>query len=87
MVVNKWLDLLDRVGWTAIQAAAGAAIAALATTGMSWNAALVSVGVATLVAVCKVVLAQRSGTDDLGAAVPGHVLIPNTDIRSRTSNA
>lgn len=72
--VNRWLDLLDRVGWTAIQVAAGAALAALLTEGMSWEAALVSIGTATLVAVVKVILAQRTGTDDLGAAVPGHVL-------------
>lgn len=73
MKVNRWLDLLDRVGWTAIQATAGAALAAV-TAGVDWKAALTMVGTATLVAVCKVVLAQRSGSDDLGAAVPGHVL-------------
>ena len=72
--VNRWLDLLDRAGWTAIQAAAGAGIALLAVDGMTWKAALISVGVATLTAVCKVVLAQKSGTDNLGAAVPGQVL-------------
>lgn len=72
--INKWLDLLDRAGWTAIQAAAGAGIAALATATISWEAALISVGSATLLAVCKVVIAQKSGTDDLGAAVPGKVI-------------
>jgi hypothetical protein len=72
--VNRWLDLLDRAGWTAIQAAAGAGLAAILTDGMTWEAALVAVGTATLVAICKVVLAQRAGTDDLGAAVPGKVL-------------
>ena len=76
MKVNRWLDLLDRVGWTAIQAAAGATIAALATAAISWKAAGISVAVATLTAVCKVVLAQNSGTDNLGAAVPGKVLEP-----------
>jgi hypothetical protein len=74
MRVNRWLDLLDRAGWTAIQAAAGSAVALLATEGMTWRAALISVGVATLTAVCKVVLAQNSGSDNLGAAVPGQVL-------------
>lgn len=73
--VNKWLDLLDRAGWTAIQAAAGAALAATLTDGITWNAALVSVGTATLVAVCKVVLAQRSGGSDLGDALPGASVI------------
>jgi hypothetical protein len=74
MRVNKWLDLLDRVAWTAIQAAAGATLAALVTDGMTWEAALVAVGTATLLAVCKVLVAQRMGTDELGAAVPGKVL-------------
>jgi hypothetical protein len=78
MRVNRWLDLLDRAGWTAIQAATGATIAALATESISWKAAGISVGVATLTAVCKVVVAQQSGTDDLGAAVPGHVLEPES---------
>lgn len=72
--VNKWLDLLDRAGWTAIQAAAGATVAYLATDSIGWEEALVFIGTATLAAVCKVVLAQRSGDDDLGAAVPGKVL-------------
>jgi hypothetical protein len=72
--VNKWLDLLDRVAWTAIQAAAGATFAALVTEGMSWEAAVVAVGTATLLAVCKVLVAQRMGTNELGAAVPGNVL-------------
>lgn len=72
--VNKWLDLLDRAGWTAIQAAGAAIITALATDGIGWEEALTFVGTATLLAVCKVVVAQRTGVDDLGAAVPGHVL-------------
>jgi hypothetical protein len=72
--INKWLDFLDRVGWTAIQAAAGAAIVAFTSDDLSWQEGLQMVAVATLIAACKVVLAQRAGTDDLGAAVPGQVI-------------
>lgn len=75
MKVNRWLDLLDRAGWTAIQAAAGAALAAMLTDGITWHAALVSVGTAAGVAVCKVVLAQRTGDSDLGDALPGKSVI------------
>lgn len=71
VIVNKWLDLADRVGWTAIQAAAGAAIAALATTDISWGAAGVTIGVATLVAICKVLVGQSaiSGGDSTGSLI------------------
>lgn len=75
--VNRWLDLLDRVGWTAIQAAAGAIVAVLATEGVGWRGALTMIATATGAAVVKVVLAQQAGTDDLGAAIPGaHVVTP-----------
>lgn len=74
MRVNKWLDFLDRVGWTAVQAGAGAAVVALTEDGVSWQAGLKMVGVAALVAALKVVGAQHTGSDDLGAAVPGKVL-------------
>lgn len=71
--VNRWLDLLDRVGWTAIQSSAGAALTAL-TTNVTWEQGLAFVGVTTLTAVIKVVIAQNTGDDNLGAAVPGNVL-------------
>jgi hypothetical protein len=73
--VNRWLDLLDRVGWTAIQALSGAVLVAL-TTDLSWQEGLTFVGVTTLAAVVKVVIAQNTGTDNLGSAVPGQVLEP-----------
>jgi hypothetical protein len=72
--VNRWLDLLDRVGWTAIQVTAGTAVSLLAVEGMTWKAAGITIGVAVLSSVCKVVLAQNSGSNNLGAAVPGQVL-------------
>jgi hypothetical protein len=74
--INKWLDLLDRVGWTALEAASGAAITVLTGATLGWRAALTFVGTTTLVAVGKVVLAQRTGTNDLGALVPGEVITP-----------
>ncbi len=67
--VNKWLDLLDRAGWTAIQAAAGALATYLATDDIGWEEGLVFVGVATAVAVAKVVIGQNTGTDDTGALI------------------
>jgi hypothetical protein len=71
MKVNRWLDLLDRVGWTFIQAYVGSAV----ILGISeWEETLgIALG-AAVVAAAKVVVAQRSGSDDLGAAVPGKVL-------------
>lgn len=72
--VNKWFDLLDRAGWTALQAAAGAGVAALAVDGMTWRIALVSVASATGAAVFKVVLAQQTG-NGAGDLVPGKEVI------------
>jgi hypothetical protein len=72
--INKWLDFLDRVGWTAIQAACGAIVVVLTSNGVSWEEGAKMVGVAVAIAVVKVIAAQRAGTNDLGAAVPGQVL-------------
>ena len=80
--VNKWLDLLDRVGWTAIQAAAAAVIAYLATDDIGWEEGLVFVGVATAVAVCKVVIGQNTGTDDTGALIGTSPIQPSPTDRN-----
>lgn len=74
MKVNKWLDFADRVGWTAIQTAAAAGIVALTDSTTGWETGLKFVGIATAIAVLKVIAAQNSGSDSLGAAVPGKVL-------------
>ena len=74
--VNKWFDLIDRVGWTAIQAASAALVAYLATDDFTWEQALVVVGTATLVAVLKVVIGQNTGTDDTGALIGQPVIQP-----------
>lgn len=74
--INKWLDLLDRAGWTAIQAAIGAAAAYLLTDNLSWENGLVFVGAATLAAVAKVLIGQNTGTDDSGALIGQPVIEP-----------
>ena len=76
MRVNKWLDLLDRAGWTAIQAAAAAIITYLATDEIGWEEGIIFVGVATGVAVCKVVLGQNTGADNTGALIGQPVIEP-----------
>jgi hypothetical protein len=69
--VNKWLDLIDRAGWTAVQAAAGALVAYFATDDFTWEQALVVVGTATVVAVAKVLVGQSSisGGDNTGSLI------------------
>lgn len=75
--VNRWLDLLDRVGWTAIQAA-GAALLTYLTTDqdIGWKEAAVFVGYATLLAVIKVVIGQNTGADDTGSLIGQPVIEP-----------
>lgn len=75
MRVNKWLDLLDRVGWTAVQSAAGAILAAM-TLDLDWDQFLVVVATATAVAVLKVVIGQNTGTEDTGSLVGKPVIEP-----------
>jgi hypothetical protein len=73
--VDKWLDLLDRAGWTAIQATAGVAAAVL-LADMSWKEALITVVVATAGAVLKVKVGQNTGSDDTGALIGKPVIEP-----------
>jgi len=74
--VNKWLDLVDRAGWTAIQAASGALLAYIVTNNFTWEQALTVVGTATLVAVLKVIVGQKTGTDETGALIGQPVIEP-----------
>jgi hypothetical protein len=76
--VNKWLDLLDRAGWTAVQSAAGAALAAI-TLNLGWSEFLVVVGTATAVSVLKVITGQNTGVDDTGALIGQPVIEPPPD--------
>lgn len=74
--VNKWLDLLDRCGWTAVQASAGAFIAYLATDSVGWEEGILFVLSATAVSVAKVIIGQNTGDDDTGALIGQPVIEP-----------
>jgi hypothetical protein len=74
--VNKWLDLLDRAGWTAIQAAAAALLTYLVTDDIGWEEGLIFVGTATAVAICKVVVGQNVGTESTGSLIGRSVIEP-----------
>lgn len=73
MPVNKLKDFVERVAWTAIQAGAGAAIVALSSDTIDWNAAAKITGIAALVAALKVLAAQQVGSRGSGDAIPGGV--------------
>ena len=75
--VNKWLDLLDRAGWTGIQATAAAVITYLTDTdSISWETGVKFVAIAAAIAVMKVVVGQNTGTDDTGALIGTSVIEP-----------
>lgn len=75
--VDKWLDLLDRVGWTAVQAAAAAVLVYVTDVAtLDWKAFAVFVGGAVAVAVVKVVVGQNTGTDDTGSLIGRPVIEP-----------
>lgn len=78
--VNKWLDLLDRAGWTGVQAAAAALALYLSGEGvLTWKGALVVVGVAVLGAIAKVQVGQRTGSDESGSLIGVPVIEPPPD--------
>lgn len=81
--INRWLDFLDRVGWTAVQATGGAVLVALTESGVTWMSGLKMVGIAVGIAVAKVLIAQHRGSNDLGAAVPGDVIETGEQPRRR----
>lgn len=75
--VNKWLDLLDRAGWTGVQAATGALALYLSGEGvLTWKGAAIVVGVAVLGAIAKVTAGQNTGTDDTGSLIGAPVIEP-----------
>lgn len=69
--VNRLLDFAERVAWTAIQAGA-ASLLVSGFTGEAWKIA----GAAAAIAALKVIVAQRVGSGDAGAAIPGQVIEP-----------
>lgn len=75
--VNKWLDLLDRVGWTAIQAIGGALFVLLTSDGdVGWEEGAKFVLGAAVLAAVKVVIGQNTGTDDTGSLIGQPVIEP-----------
>jgi hypothetical protein len=79
--VNRWLDLLDRVGWTFLQAFAGTML----VLGFNdWEDSLKASAAAAVIAVVKVLAAQQAGSNDLGSAVPGQVLEATTPVNPAT---
>jgi hypothetical protein len=73
VVVNKAKDFLERVGWTAVQAAAGALLSDIISGHIIiWQ----TIAFAAAVAALKVVIAQNVGANNDGAAIPGGVIAP-----------
>lgn len=69
--INQVRDFVERVAWSAIQAAAGALLAVLVSGHVViWQAVLY----AALIAALKVIVAQRTGSSSLGDAIPGGVI-------------
>ena len=66
----NYRDLIERVGWTAIQAGAAAA---LATGFDDWLLTAKVAGAAALAAALKVLVAQQTGDRGTGDAIPGGV--------------
>jgi len=69
--INKWLDLLDRVGWTFIQAF-GASIIVLGFN--DWKMALGTGAIAAFGSAAKTTVAQQTG-DGAGDLIPGKEVI------------
>lgn len=75
--VDKWLDLLDRVGWTALQAAGSAVIVVLTDgDGVSWVDGVKFVAIAAGLAAVKVLIGQRTGSDETGSLIGRPVIEP-----------
>jgi hypothetical protein len=76
--INKWLDLLDRTAWTAIQTFAGVLLATLLSGDTHWKLALGSAGIAAVIAACKAALGQQLG-DGAGDLIPGQEVIETVE--------
>lgn len=70
MQVNRFKDFIERVVWTAVQAAAAAAL----VSGFDdWNLTAKVAGAAAFAAALKVIVAQQFGDRGSGDAIPGGV--------------
>lgn len=75
MRINKWLDFLDRVAWTAFQSLGGTLAAdSIFNAELGWKEKLGIPVASAVLASIKVVIAQNRGSSELGAAVPGQVI-------------
>jgi hypothetical protein len=75
--INKWLDLLDRAGWTALQAAGGAVLTYFSTgRDFGWEEFAAFVGYAALLSVVKVIIGQNTGSDETGSLIGKPVIEP-----------
>lgn len=81
-VVNRWLDLLDRAGWTGVQATAAALLTYLTDTdSIGWETGIKFVAIAAVISVLKVVVGQNTGKDDTGALIGKPVIEPPPDAK------
>ena len=75
--VNRWLDLLDRAGWTGLQATAAALLTYLTDTdSIGWETGIKFVAIAAAISVLKVIVGQNTGSDDTGALIGTPVIEP-----------
>lgn len=61
-----WTDAVERVVWTAVEAAAGALLDVMLSGQVTWRAAAYAVGIAVL----KVLAAKGFGDSQSAAAIP-----------------
>jgi hypothetical protein len=66
---KRYLDLLERTAWTAVQAFLGVIVGLSITDELDWRAVFISAGVAAGIAAAKCVLAFQVGNDQ-SAALP-----------------
>jgi hypothetical protein len=66
---QKYLDLLERTIWTAVQAFAGVLIGLQLTSEIEWDTVFASAGFAALIAAMKCLVAFHIGNDE-SAAMP-----------------
>jgi hypothetical protein len=66
---KKYLDLLERTAWTAIQAFLGVLVGTTIVDELDWGTVFVSAGIAAGIAAAKCLLAFQVGNED-SAAMP-----------------
>ena len=75
----KYLDLLERTAWTAVQAFFGVlAGLSIADQDVQWDTVFISAGVAALIAAAKAILAFQFSNPDSAALPETNPLPPTT---------